>query len=73
MGKPLKKATLGIVGSFLLTAGAAGIVFTMFLQKNPGIAIMIGLFSGSLAVGTGIGTAIRMSSPNRESSDNQAG
>jgi hypothetical protein len=68
MNKPLSKTTAGIMGSFLLTVGAAGIVFTMFKQTNPGIAILIGLFAGCLAVGTGIGTAVRMSNRNGNNS-----
>lgn len=70
MSKPLSKATTGIMGSFLLIMGALGIVFTMFQQTNPGLAIMIGFFSGCLAVGTGIGTAVRMSNWNDGASDN---
>ena len=72
MSKPLSKTTAGIAGSFLLTMGAAGIVFTIFQQTNPGVAIMIGLFSGCLAVGTGIATAVRMSHGNRDSTQNAA-
>jgi hypothetical protein len=73
MSKPLSKTTAGIMGSFLLTIGAAGIVFTIFQQTNPGVAIMIGLFSGCLAVGTGVGTAVRMSNGNRDSTNDATG
>jgi hypothetical protein len=49
------------MGAFLVTMGATGIVFTMFKQANPGLAIMIGFFAGSLAVGVGIGVGVRNS------------
>jgi len=73
MSKPLSKTTAGVAGSFLIIMGATGIVFTMFQQTNPGVAILIGLFSGSLAVGTGVETALRISNGNRDSTNDAAG
>lgn len=61
MSKSLKKTTAGFMGAALVTMGATGIVFTMLQQTNTGVAIMIGFFSGCLAVGAGIGTAVRVS------------
>lgn len=73
MSKPLSKTTAGIAGSFLLIMGATGIAFTMYQQTNPGLAILIGLFSGCLAAGTGVGTAVRMSNGSRGSTNDAAG
>jgi len=69
MDKPISKKLTGIAGSFLLVLGAGGICFTMFQQANPGMAILIGLFSFCVAAGTGIGTAVRMSKTNCVSAD----
>lgn len=59
------------MGAILLTMGATGIVFTMFKQTNPGVAIMIGFSAGCLAVGVGIGVGVRNSNNDQGSNDSQ--
>jgi hypothetical protein len=72
MDKPANKKVTGVAGSFLLVLGAVGICFTMFQQTNPGMAILIGLFSFCVAAGTGIGTAVSMSKTSCVSEDDTA-
>ena len=72
MSKPMNKKTAGIFGAVLWIFGATGILSAMFQQSNPGVAIIIGVCSACLVLGTRIGTVVTLSEDKGESFEEAA-